>query len=156
MFVSAFLSILGLGFLVYAMFALAVYALPFAVALTVGMYLYDTDAGAVTAIVVALLAGGFTLVLGQVAFASIKSAPVRFVIGILYAAPAAIAGYSVVKGLSQIGGASEGWTMAFAIIGGIIVSGTAWMRIASLAGPLDEDDRLHPNTAQADPVANDR
>ena len=43
MFVSAFLSIIGLGFLVWVLFALAVYALPSFVGVTVGIFVYDTD-----------------------------------------------------------------------------------------------------------------
>lgn len=58
--------------------------------------------------------------------------------------------------LSQIGGASEGWTLAFAIIGGIVTAGTAWVRIASLAGPVGEDDVQHADAIQASPFANDR
>ncbi|MEM8643628.1 MAG: hypothetical protein AAGF09_01905, partial [Pseudomonadota bacterium] len=61
-----------------------------------------------------------------------------------------------IRGLSEIGGASEGWTLAFATIGGIITAGTAWVRVASLAGPIGEDDVQSTNTMQASPFANDR
>lgn len=146
MFVSAFLSIIGLGFLVYVLFSLAVYALPFFVAVTVGMYVYDTDAGLLATLVSAMFAGAFTLVIGQIIFAKVQSVPIRLLIASLYAAPAGVAGYSAIKGLSQIGGASEGWTLTFAIIGGIIVAGTAWVRIASPAGPPGEDHMRHTPT----------
>ena len=119
MFISAILSALGLGVLVYLLFTLAVYALPFFVAVTVGMYVYSADAG-------------------QIAFATIQSVPVRFAISALYAAPAGIAGYHAIKGLSEIGGAGDTWTLAFAWIGAIIVGATAWARIASLIGPDEE------------------
>lgn len=145
MFVSAILSVLGLGFLVYVLFALAVYALPFFVAVTVGMYVHNSEVGPVAAVLSAFLAGGATLVAGQVAFATIKSVPVRLAIGALYAAPAGIAGYHAIKGLSALGGAGETWTLVFAWIGAIVVGATAWARIASLAGP-DEDA---PTTAHA-------
>ncbi|MGB0497280.1 MAG: hypothetical protein ACPGID_02990 [Rubricella sp.] len=138
MFVSAILSVLGLGFIVYVLFALAVYALPFFVAVTVGMHVYDSEAGLVAAFVSAFLAGGATLVAGQIAFATIKSVPARLAIGALFAAPAGIAGYHAIKGLSQLGGASETCTLTFAWIGAMVVGATAWARIASLAGP-DED-----------------
>ncbi|MEO0958328.1 MAG: hypothetical protein AAFY66_07675, partial [Pseudomonadota bacterium] len=77
-------------------------------------------------------------------------------IGALFAAPAGIAGFSAIKGLSDIGGASDGWTLAFAVIGGIVTAGTAWVRVASLAGPIGEDDVRHTNAVQASPLANDR
>jgi len=156
MFVSAFLSIIGLGFLVYVLFSLAVYALPFFVAMTVGMYVYDTEAGLLATLVAAMFAGAFTLILGQIIFAKVQSVPVRLLIASLYAAPAGVAGFSAIKGLSQIGGASEGWTLASAIIGGIVVAGTAWVRIASLAGPPGEDDVHHSQTTHGRQFANDR
>ncbi|RMB01966.1 hypothetical protein [Eilatimonas milleporae] len=138
MFISAILSALGLGVLVYLLFTLAVYALPFFVAVTVGMYVYSADAGLVAAIVSAFFAGAITLVAGQIAFATIRSVPVRFAIGAVYAAPAGIAGYHAIKGLSEIGGAGETSTLVFGWIGAIVVGATAWARIASLAGPDEE------------------
>ncbi|WP_299632002.1 hypothetical protein [uncultured Roseobacter sp.] len=156
MFLSAFLSIIGLGVLVYVLFSLAVYALPFFVAMTVGLYLYDTETGLIVAILVGLFAGVFTLLIGQVVFAKVQSVPIRLAIGTLYAAPAGIAGFSAIRGLSEIGGASESWTLAFATIGGVIVAGTAWVRIAGLAGPPGGDDLLHSKAHQSAPFANDR
>ena len=97
MFVSAFLSIVGLGFLVYVLFSLAVYALPFFVAVTVGMYVYDTEAGVLAALVAAMFAGAFTLIIGQIVFAKVQSVPVRLLIASLYAAPAGVAGFSAIK-----------------------------------------------------------
>lgn len=137
MFLSAILSVLGLGFMVYVLFTLAVYALPFFVAVTVGMHVYDSEAGLLAAIAAAFLSGAVTLLAGQIAFATIRSVPVRLTIGALYAAPAGIAGYHAIKGLSEIGGAGEMWTLVFAWIGAVIVGGTAWARIASLAAPDD-------------------
>ncbi|MBO6636892.1 MAG: hypothetical protein JJ920_08185 [Roseitalea sp.] len=138
MFISAILSALGLGVLVYLLFTLAVYALPFFVAVTVGMYVHDTDAGLIAAFVSAFFAGAITLIASQIAFATIRSVPVRLAIGALYAAPAGIAGYHAIKGLSEIGGAGETWTLVFAWIGAIVVGATAWARIASLSGPDDK------------------
>jgi len=135
MFLSAILSVLGLGFMVYLLFALAVYALPFFVAVTVGMHVHDSEAGLLAAFAAAFVSGAVTLLAGQIAFATIRSAPIKLAIGALYAAPAGIAGYHAIKGLSEIGGAGEIWTLVFAWIGAVIVGGTAWVRIASLAGP---------------------
>jgi len=154
MFVSAILSVLGLGFMVYMLFALAVYALPFFVAVTVGMYVHDSEAGLIAAFVSAFLAGGATLVAGQIAFATIKSIPVRLAIGALYAAPAGIAGYHAIEGLSEIGGAGEIWTLVFAWIGAIVVGATAWARVASLAGP-DDDATAKSHAFSGGRAAND-
>ena len=156
MFVSAFLSVIGLGFLVWVLFALVVYALPAFVGMTVGMYVYDTEAGVVAALVAGIFAAVFTYLIGQIVFAKVQSVPIRLAIGALFGAPAGVAGFSAVKGLSQIGGASEGWTLSFAIIGGIVTAATAWVRIASLAGPIGEDDVQYTDAIQARHFANDR
>lgn len=138
MFLSAILSVLGLGVLAYLMVTLAVYALPFFVSVSVGLHLHDSEAGVLVALVVAFVAGAVTLLAGQIAFATIRSVPIRLAICALYALPAGIAGFHVVAGLSEIGGAGESWTLVFATIGSAVIGGTAWVRIASLAGSENE------------------
>lgn len=135
MFLSALLSVVGLGFLCWLLFSLAVYALPFFVAVTVGHYAFENGAGPLGAIAAALFAGALAHVLGQVTFATIRPPIIRMAIGALYAFPAGIAGFHAVKGLSEVGGAGETWALVFASIGAIIVGTTAWLRIPSLAGP---------------------
>jgi hypothetical protein len=44
--------------------------------------------------------------------------------------PAAVAGDHAALGLAQIGVPAEGWRQAFALIGAIVVGGTAWARMA--------------------------
>lgn len=144
MFISAILSALGLDLLIYFLFTLAVYALPFFVAVTVGMYVYSADVGLVAAFVSAFFAGAITLIAGQIAFATILSVPIRLAIGAVYAAPAGIAGYHAIRGLSEIGGAGDTWTLVFAWIGAIVVGATAWARIASLAGPEEDAAQTAP------------
>ena len=147
MFLSALLSVVGLGFLCWLLFSLAVYALPFFVAVTVGYYAFENGAGPIGAIAVALFAGAVALILGQVAFATIRSPTIRLAIGALYALPAGLAGFHAVKGLSEAGGAGETWTLIFASIGAIIVGATAWVRIASLAGPETQSGGVNSHHA---------
>ena len=135
MFLSALLSVVGLGFLCWLLFSLAIYALPFFVAVTVGYYAFENGAGPIGAIAVALFAGAVALILGQVAFATIRSPTIRLTIGALYALPAGVAGFHAVKGLSETVSAGETWPLIFASISAVIVGATAWVRIASLAGP---------------------
>lgn len=138
MFMSAVLSIIGLGIICWVLFTLAVYALPFFVAITAGHYAYTTDVGLVGAIAAAFFASAATLILGQIAFATIRSTPIRLALGALYALPAGIAGFHAVKGLSQIGSAGETSTLVFAGIGAVIIGVTAWARVAALAGPEEQ------------------
>ena len=138
MIMSTILSLLGLGVICWVLFNLAVYALPFFVAVTVGHALYTSEVGLIGAIAAAFFAGAATLILGQIAFATIRSMPIRLALGALYALPAGIAGFHAIKGLSGMGDAGETWTLVFAGIGAAIVGVTAWARVASLAGPDDE------------------
>lgn len=139
MFVSAALSIIGLGIICWVLFTLAVYAFPFFVAVAAGHFAYASDFGLFLfgALAAAFLAGAATLILGQIAFATIHSQPIRLALGALYALPAGIAGFHAIKGLSGIGGASETWTLVFASVGAVVVGVTAWARVASLADPDD-------------------
>lgn len=137
MFASAALSLFGLGFLIWVLFRLAVQALPFFVAVSIGQLALGSGAGHVGAVVTALFAGAIALVLGQVAFAAVRSPAVRLVLGALYALRAGVAGFGAVKALSDLSGAVAPWTFVFAAIGGLVICVTAWGRIASLAGPDD-------------------
>jgi len=61
--IGVLLNIVGLGIFCWALFALAIHALPFFVGMTVGIYSFRAGAGPFGAIVVGFVAAGFTLVL---------------------------------------------------------------------------------------------
>ena len=138
MIMSTILSLLGLGVICWVLFNLAVYALPFFVAVTVGHTLYTWEVDLMGAIAAAFIAGAATLIFGQIAFATIRSTPVRLTLGAIYALPAGIASFHAIKGLSGMGGAGETWTLVFAGIGAVVIGVTAWGRVAALAGPENE------------------
>jgi hypothetical protein len=129
------LSVFGIGFFCWVLFILAVYALPFVAGLTAGLAVYHSGAGIAGAIIVAIIAGGVTLTIGQIAFATIRSPLIRGAIGLLYAVPAAIAGYNGTLGFAQMGIPSEAWRVAFAVVGAVAVGGTAWARMALFVPP---------------------
>jgi len=129
------LSVVGLGFFCWLLFSLAVYALPFLAGMTAGLAAYHSGSGVVGALVVGVLAGGATLAIGQIAFATVRTPLIRAAIGLLYAVPAAIAGYHATLGLAHIGVPTEGWREAFAVVGAILIGGTAWARMWLFAPP---------------------
>jgi hypothetical protein len=129
-------SFFGLGALLGLLFTLAVYALPFFVAVTAGMAAFHSGAGVIGAILVAALAGGATLAIGQIVFATVRSPAIRATIALLYAIPATIAGYSASHGLAELSMPSATWQMIFAVIGAICVGCTAFAHLAMLAPPL--------------------
>jgi hypothetical protein len=136
--IGILLNIVGLGIFCWALFALAIHALPFFVGMSVGIYSFQSGAGPFGAIVIGFVAAGLTLVAGQYAFSVARSPIVRLVIGLLFALPAACAGYDMTLGLAHIGVPSEWWREAFAVIGAITVGRTAWARTTIAGKPAPE------------------
>jgi len=54
----------------------------------------------------------------------------RALIALLFAVPAAVAGYYAALGLAHIGIPAEGWRQAMAMVGAIVVAATARARMA--------------------------
>jgi hypothetical protein len=131
-----FFSFFGLGALLCLLFTLAIYALPFFFAVTAGMAAFHSGAGVIGAILVAAFAGGATLAIGQIVFATVSSPTIRAAVALLYAVPATIAGYSATHGLAELSMPSATWQMIFAAIGAICVGCTAFARLAMFAPPV--------------------
>lgn len=146
--IGLILGIFGIGFFCWLLFTLAVYALPFFASVTAGLAAFHSGAGVIGAIVVGIVAGVATLGAGQVAFAVTRSPLIRAAVALLFAAPAAVADYHATLALARIGVPSQGWREAFAIIGAILVGGTAWGRMTLLADPLGTGRALPSGPAQ--------
>jgi hypothetical protein len=129
-------SFFGLGALLCLLFTLAIYALPFFAAVTAGMAAFHSGAGVIGAILMAALAGGATMAIGQIVFATVRSPAIRATVALLYAVPATIAGYSATHGLAQLSMPSATWQTIFAVVGAICVGCTAFARLAMLAPPV--------------------
>jgi hypothetical protein len=120
----------GLAYLCWLLFALAVYALPFFVAATAGLAAYHSGSGPIGAIIVGAIAGVIALLLGQIAFTTLRSPLIRAAVALLFTVPAAVAGYHAALGLAYIAIPAEGWRDAITVAGATIVATTAWVRMA--------------------------
>jgi MFS family permease len=129
MIIAIMLSAAGLGFLCWLAFNLAVYALPFFAGTAAGLFAYHTGAGITGGVSVGLVAGVVTVVAGEFAFANSRSTIIRTVTAVMFALPAAVAGYHLLLGLTALGMPSDTWRQAFAIAGAIVVGSTAWVRL---------------------------
>jgi hypothetical protein len=136
------LNIVGLGVLCWALFALAIHALPFFVGLTAGIYSFQAGMGPFGAIVIGFIVAGFVLVLGRYAFSVARAPVIRLVIGLLFAVPAARAGYDVTLAFAHLGIPSEWWRESFAMLGAIAIGSTAWARVS-----MQTDPALRPGVA---------
>lgn len=134
--IGILLNIAGLGAVCWALFTLAVYALPFYVGLTAGLYACQTGTGPIGAIIIGFVAGAFGLLAGQYLFSVARSPALRLVIALLFAVPAACAGYHMTLGLARVGVSSEWWREAVALLSAVVVGCTTWARVAMLANPV--------------------
>lgn len=146
--IGLILGALGIAFFCWLLFTLAVDALPFFASATAGLAAFHGGAGVIGAIVVGIVVGAVTLGAGQFAFAVAESPFIRVAIALLFATPAAVAGYHATLAVSHIGVSSPGWREAFAIIGAILVGGAAWRRMMLLADPLGSGRPSPPRSAQ--------
>ena len=129
------LNLAGIGVFCWLIFTLAVYALPFFVAINAGSWAFDSGAGLLGTPLVAVAAGGMTLAIAQMAFAMSRSPSLRAVIAGVFALPAILAGHHVALVLAQIGVPSLAWQEIFACLGAIFVGGTAWTRLTTSRNP---------------------
>lgn len=133
--IGTVLSVFGLGFFCWLVFALAVYALPFLAGLTAGLAAFNSGSGFIGALVIGLLVGVTILVLGQIVFAVVRTPLIRLLIGLVYAVPAVVAGYQLCFVLAGIGVPVGAWQQVFAAAGAIAVGVTALARMALLIPP---------------------
>ena len=137
------LNIIGLGFFCWVLFTLAIYALPTFVGMIVGLYAHNSGAGPIGAIGFGIVAAAFVLVIGQTTFTLVRSPILRITVALLFAVPAALAGYYATFGLSGFTMTSGLWRQVFAVIGAVMIGGTAWMRIA-VSPPGEPDGSARP------------
>ena len=82
--IGIILSVFGIGFFCWLLFTLAVYALPFFAGLSAGLAAFHSGSGVIGALIVGGLAGGATLAIGQIVFATVRTPLIRAAIGLLY------------------------------------------------------------------------
>jgi hypothetical protein len=136
------LNIVGLGFFCWVLFTLAIYALPFFVGMTVGLYAHESGTGPLGAIGFGIVAAAFVLVIGQTIFSLVRTPILRIAVALMFAVPAALAGYYATFGLSGLTMTSDPWRQVFAVIGAVVIGATAWTRLA--ASPPDGGGRGSP------------
>lgn len=149
--IGIILGLVGLAYLCWLLFALAVYALPSFAVVAIGLAAYHSGAGSVGAIIVGAAAGSGTLLVGQVAFTALRSPSMRAAIAFIFAIPAAVAGYHAALGVAHIAVPAEGWQQAIAVGSAIIVAATAWARMG-FSAPPDAGHDITAGVTAPDPL----
>ncbi|KKX29421.1 hypothetical protein [Rhizobium sp. LC145] len=111
-------------------YMLATYALPFLFAITVTRFAFATGAGYVGAGIVGIVAGAAAYGVLAYLYATLRSPILRLFISVIFAVPAAIAGYALVHGITGEAVPSEVWQQIFCIAGGAFVGLSAMARLA--------------------------
>ena len=94
------LNTVGIGLFCWLIFTLAVYALPFFVAVSAGLMAFHSGAGILGTPLVGIAAGGMALAAGRTAFAMTRLTILRAAIAAAFAVPAAIV-YAAFNGQTQ-------------------------------------------------------
>lgn len=123
-------SLAGSLFLCWLLFSLARFALPLFAGMTVGLWAFDQGAAIIPTILLASAAGGITFAAGQLLIAVARPLWFQVALALMFAVPAAIAGYSTIHGISSLMIPSAGWQTACSILGAMITGSGAWMQTA--------------------------
>lgn len=134
-FIGILFSIAAIGFFCWLLFTLAVFALPFFIGVTAGMWAFNTGAGWLGAIFVGALVAGLTFGVGQLLLVFVRPLWARIAIALVFVTPAALAGYHATHGIAKHTMPSEAWQLAFSVVGAIAVGLTALIRLAGMATP---------------------
>jgi hypothetical protein len=143
----AALVLVAIGFFCWLLYGAAIYALLFLVGAFVGLHAEQAGASPLGGIVLGIAAGALVLVIGRTVFAQARGPVQRVAIALVFALPAALAGYSATSTLFGLVSASEGWRQAIAIVGAIALGTIAWQRLAATLPPTGDDNQRRPTQA---------
>lgn len=133
--IGILLCIAGLGALCWLLFNLAVFALPLFAAVSTGLFALRSGAGPIAAIAVGFTAGVLTFALGQAVFTFVPSPLIRGLVALLFAGPAAFAGFHATHGLAALAVPSDEWRQVLAYVGGAVVGLTTLARLSLTSVP---------------------
>lgn len=122
MFITLPLALTGLGFMIYLLFSAATYVVPIYAALSAGFAALHAGATYPSSMLLGVFAFMLVIMLGQIA-TLLPPPRIRIAIALLFAVPAAIAGFQVASALLHLGGVGrEGVALSLAAA---LATGTA-------------------------------
>lgn len=119
-----------IGTLCVLAYRLAVYALPVMLCFAIARIAYQTGAGMSGASIIGFIAGAVAYGLLSVLFVSLRSPAARMAVGLVFALPAAGAGYALISGISANTIPAELWRLMFCVLGGLLVGSAAFKRLS--------------------------
>ena len=113
------------------LFRLSTYALPLFVAFAAASATYHSGYGFIAALVAAVLAAIATIAIVQIALGLAKSDLARAAIELVFALPAALAGYHAVHGIAVATMPASSWQVAVSLIGAAVIATASWTQWAA-------------------------
>ncbi len=124
------MSVALVGILCVVAYILATYALPLMLGFAAARLAYHTGSCLIGASFIGLLAAAAAFAVFSLLFATLRSPILRLIVALVFAAPAAIAGYALVHGVTYEAIPSAICRQTFCIIGGALVGVSALKRLA--------------------------
>lgn len=125
-------AVTALAALCWLLFHLAALALPVVAGISAAMLAYESGAGLLGAGIVGFLVSVVILSVGQVMFSHARSPVLRAITAALFAAPAAVVGFSVAHRIMLAGDAADPWAVVFGVIGAAVTGGVAIAKVSAL------------------------
>jgi hypothetical protein len=135
MIIAIIASVVLIGMLCMLFFTLASYALPFMLGLEVARFAYHSGSGFLGAVLVGIIAGVLVFGLAFLLLGIVRSPGLQITVALVYTAPAIVAGYALVYGITREYVPSDIWRQLFCIVGGLFVGFSALLRLMAAAGP---------------------
>ena len=117
MFITLPLALIGVGLMIYLLFAAATYVVPICAGLSIGFAVFHIGASYTSAWLLGFLAFLLVIMLGQMATQLVPTRHARIGVALLFAIPAAVAGFQVASSLLHLGGVApwNSWDMTLSL-----------------------------------------
>jgi hypothetical protein len=104
----------------------SVHALPLFVAFAAASATYRAGNGVAASFAAAALAAVATIVIAQIALGLARSDLARAAIGLIFALPAALAGYHAIHGIAVATMPASAWQIAVSLLGAGVIATASW------------------------------
>ena len=126
------LALIGVGFIIYLLFAAASYALPLFAGVSAAFAAWHAGVPGIAAMLLGVAAFMLVIAAARMATLLLPSLFARIAITLVFAVPAAIAGFQVASALMHLSGAG-GWSIPIALATAVVVGTAAAKRLGSAA-----------------------
>ena len=133
MFITLPLALIGVGFMIYLLFAAATYVLPLYAGLSAAFAAVHAGTSYTSALLLGILAFLLVVMLGQMSTQLLPSRHLRIAIALLFALPAGGAGFQVADALLHLGGVGS-WGVALSLAAALATGAVAAKRHQRLTG----------------------